>query len=572
MATSQFDFLRAEFKQIFVHCERAELHCRSDPRVSAWSGRLALEAALKLFFRHAAFLPDPDPRATAGELLRERAFRTLDKGYPFRLASKIVDVGNRGSHDDSSPPAEREVVVAVENLFNFMSWFAAQVSQADPKASPGFAFDRGALPARPPKPVVRVTIDDLLTPPATRARVLDIVRLDGRVPPKEPLSEADVDVIRRDVSLARQFETSIRHTDLSPDERALLLAVAGSMPDDIWELEQGFLLTERMYLTFEEVRTSAVNTADRYRFRRLLANGELADVLAAVDSVGPHDDQLIVAVARAWKMAYSGHERADWRSLVSLDATIAIRLASVLVEQCEVRALAKIPDDLFAHASGVLGPELGFDITCARLLDSPHPTQQHVLAFLDAWKTLQERREDGRAVILASTLIQRTREHLRSTLWRIAPVGDLDIHRELAELVLEVAPDDEIALLAAGLSGEAGVLAGIGEPTVGWASEIRTQFLAVAGLMFIGEGALREVAESSAGARGDGSRLGVSDLLQAREARDLITEQLPQFDLDRNRVHQAIACSLSAEALQRLNAAVATTIEKIESLETRSST
>jgi hypothetical protein len=64
---SRFAFLQAEFPDIFAHVARAETLANGDPRPAAFYGRLALETAVGLLYRHDGTLKDQyDPMTPDG--------------------------------------------------------------------------------------------------------------------------------------------------------------------------------------------------------------------------------------------------------------------------------------------------------------------------------------------------------------------------------------------------------------------------------------------------------------------------------------------------------------------------
>jgi hypothetical protein len=550
---SQFEFLKSVHKGVFEHCEITELYCNSDPRTSAWRGRLALETALKHLFRVSYGLPEPGSR-TLGELLSEPAFRSLEQGRPYKLARIVHRIGNKGSHDDKRPPSRGEAMDALEALFEFMKWFALNSGSTGLVIPSEATFDRSLLPEIQQQRSKKITFQELIAAfSLQRADLLRILDLDGVAAPIEPLDDAQVTELRKYLELGELFTHIKPFAEMSPKSRELFEAVAEVMPENVWRLKNGALITDRMGEFLAELITSAWDTEERFRFRWLLVHGDLKEIISRLDSVDSSDDPLIVSVARAWRSAMQGHGQSDWMMLASIESRIPNRLAALLAEQGDTAALARIPDDLLAPNSEFLGIELSFDVRCSRLLCVEVPTADQLWSFVEAWMGLQDHSTEARFVLLSRPLFSHLREHLRARLWQVVHGDYPEFWWDLAGVIREFAPGDELSEHAAGLAGDSSVLAGnAGVWPMEWCVEIRRQFATIRGLDFVEEESIRTVANETYVTRGNGSKVTALDLIGNAVIRSAFTGKLKDMDLRHNEFHEAMASAITADCMQDL--------------------
>ena len=94
---TQFDFVRAEWPEVFDAATRAESSARSDPRTSCFYARRALELAVSWIYKHdpATKLPYQD---NLSALIHDPSFKQSVGPALFAKARLIKDLGNLAAH------------------------------------------------------------------------------------------------------------------------------------------------------------------------------------------------------------------------------------------------------------------------------------------------------------------------------------------------------------------------------------------------------------------------------------------------------------------------------------------
>ena len=139
---SQFAYLKSEFLSVFDHAKKSEDIALSDPRVSCFYTRLALETAVKWLYDH-----DPSLRApydtTLAARIHDAGFRQL-VGDPLVAKARIIkDYGNRAVHDTSSVTPQA-AATALRELFHVCYWLTRNYARGA-KPDAGLQFDPSAL-------------------------------------------------------------------------------------------------------------------------------------------------------------------------------------------------------------------------------------------------------------------------------------------------------------------------------------------------------------------------------------------------------------------------------------------
>ncbi len=140
---SQFDFLRADFPEIFVHSAKAEILALSDPRAACFYSRLALEVTVNWLYNHDSSLREPFEDALAAKIY-ESSFRRLVGERIVAKARIIKDFGNNAVHE-TKPVAPGTAVTSLRELFHICYWLAHTYGRKSrPDSSLAFSLD--ALP------------------------------------------------------------------------------------------------------------------------------------------------------------------------------------------------------------------------------------------------------------------------------------------------------------------------------------------------------------------------------------------------------------------------------------------
>ena len=140
---AQFDFLAAEFAEIYEHAGHAESVAIADPRTACIYARFALEVAVKWLYRVEPSLKDPF-ETTLSARIHEPTFRKL-LGQALNAKAKIIkDFGNGAVHDAKAVPLA-SAVTSLRELFHISYWLVHTYGQkAKPAAS--ITFSAEALP------------------------------------------------------------------------------------------------------------------------------------------------------------------------------------------------------------------------------------------------------------------------------------------------------------------------------------------------------------------------------------------------------------------------------------------
>jgi len=140
---SQFDFIGAEWPEVFDAAVRAENAARPDPRTSCFYARRALELAVVWIYKHdpAVTLPYQEQLSA---LIHDPSFKQSVGPALFAKARLIKDLGNLAAHSPK-PLQEKDSMRAAEDLFHFLFWMARTYSRgATPPDS--LSFDASRLP------------------------------------------------------------------------------------------------------------------------------------------------------------------------------------------------------------------------------------------------------------------------------------------------------------------------------------------------------------------------------------------------------------------------------------------
>jgi type I restriction enzyme R subunit len=139
---SNFRFLHTEWKAIYLEAKEAERLTFTSPKACAVLCRSALEKAVNWLYDHDPDLERPY-RDNLSALIHEQCFRNILK--PSSLFGEIYllkKLGDNAAH--GSTLRKEESLVAIKNLFRFLSFVAIYYSEQEPVITP---FDEKLLPA-----------------------------------------------------------------------------------------------------------------------------------------------------------------------------------------------------------------------------------------------------------------------------------------------------------------------------------------------------------------------------------------------------------------------------------------
>jgi type I restriction enzyme R subunit len=137
---SNFNFLKTEWKALFKESTEAENLTFISPKACAIICRSALEKAVHWLYANDPDLQLPyDTRLSA--LIHEHCFKeAIKQPSMFREVDLIRVIGNNAAH--GKPIRKDEALVAIKNLFRFLSFIAVYYSEDEPTIA---SFDEGLI-------------------------------------------------------------------------------------------------------------------------------------------------------------------------------------------------------------------------------------------------------------------------------------------------------------------------------------------------------------------------------------------------------------------------------------------
>ncbi|MGW0007337.1 DEAD/DEAH box helicase family protein [Nocardia grenadensis] len=154
MAQSNFDFLRAEWPDLFVEAVRAERSAVGDPRVACFFARRALELAVNWLYKADSSLQIPY-RDDLNAKLKEPTLVQVAGSVMVTKMDVVRRRGNIAVHRPGEVPAQ-DAVSAVGELFHVLYWLGRTYARTeDAKPFDGQRFDTSLIPRPVPAEVRR---------------------------------------------------------------------------------------------------------------------------------------------------------------------------------------------------------------------------------------------------------------------------------------------------------------------------------------------------------------------------------------------------------------------------------
>ena len=197
---THFQFLEAEWSDLFESASKAEALAIVDSRTACFYARRALELAVHWAYKfdRALKLPYQD---NVSALIHEPTFKQTAGEAVFSKAKVIVTLGNRAVHSHRDIP-QSDAVQAVKELFHFCYWFARLYARGK-KPDALLAFDEAALPTTTIPTQTLNQLQRLETQLAEKDEKLSIVLAD-----KENL-DAEITRLRREVADAKLVAANV---------------------------------------------------------------------------------------------------------------------------------------------------------------------------------------------------------------------------------------------------------------------------------------------------------------------------------------------------------------------------
>jgi len=153
---TQFDFLKAEWSDVFAAASKAESSALPDPRTACFYARRALELAVAWAYKNDSSLRLPY-QDNLSALIHEPTFKKAVGEAVLSKAIIVTKLGNLAVHSHK-PIQSTDAVAAVRELFHVSYWLARTYGRAN-RPAPGLKFDTNQLPKTTPAP--RQTIEQL---------------------------------------------------------------------------------------------------------------------------------------------------------------------------------------------------------------------------------------------------------------------------------------------------------------------------------------------------------------------------------------------------------------------------
>lgn len=135
---SQFEFIKAEWPQIYVQAVKAENYARADARAACVMARLSLEMMVTWVYDHDGKLQRPYD-TTLSALIGEPSFKRL-AGHIAQKAYLIKNNGNKAAHG-TGRIAEDKAVASVRELHHFAYWMVRNYARGGPPANVQFSAE-----------------------------------------------------------------------------------------------------------------------------------------------------------------------------------------------------------------------------------------------------------------------------------------------------------------------------------------------------------------------------------------------------------------------------------------------
>jgi type I restriction enzyme, R subunit len=140
---NNFQFLRAEWPDVYEAAAKAADAAHPDPRTACFYARRALELTVSWAFKSDASLRLPY-QDNLSALIHEPTFKAVAGEAVFNKARVINSLGNQAVHSHR-PIQQFDALTAVRELFHVSFWLARTYARG-PKPDPTLAFDANALP------------------------------------------------------------------------------------------------------------------------------------------------------------------------------------------------------------------------------------------------------------------------------------------------------------------------------------------------------------------------------------------------------------------------------------------
>ncbi|MEA5535853.1 DEAD/DEAH box helicase family protein [Crocosphaera sp. XPORK-15E] len=207
--TSNFDFLKEQFPQLFTHATHTESMAYSAPRASCFYARFTLEQAVFWLYDNDAYLQPPYDNNLAA-LIHEPTFKDNLKPGLFPKIRTIHKIGNLAAHS-SSQITTIDSLRIVEDLFHFLYWLCRYYSV--PPLSRGargdrdITFNRQYIPhPETSKDLSREQLTELETQLSQASEMKQIAEK------RQQQTEAELNALRQEIKTLKQQNEAVADT------------------------------------------------------------------------------------------------------------------------------------------------------------------------------------------------------------------------------------------------------------------------------------------------------------------------------------------------------------------------
>lgn len=143
---SNFEFLKAEYAELYDAAAKVEALARTDARAACFYARRAMELAVEWLYQHDPALRRPyDTNLSA--LIYEPTFKRNLSGDLFLKLKTIKEIGNLAVHSRRSV-TEADALRAARELFHFLYWLARTYTRRSAAGYTALVFDDARVPPR----------------------------------------------------------------------------------------------------------------------------------------------------------------------------------------------------------------------------------------------------------------------------------------------------------------------------------------------------------------------------------------------------------------------------------------
>ncbi len=201
---SNFDFLQADFNQIFAHAVQAENLIYTAPRASCFYTRYTLEQAVIWLYDNDPYLNLPYD-TNLGALIYEQTFKDNLSPHLFPKILIILKTGNIAVHD-SVKISEKDSLHLVKELFHFLYWLCGCYSP-NGRNLPNLKFDSNLLTKPEETGKEELTLVQLQNLESKLSQAEEMKRIAEQ---RQQKTEAELARLKAEIDKLKQANTAVK--------------------------------------------------------------------------------------------------------------------------------------------------------------------------------------------------------------------------------------------------------------------------------------------------------------------------------------------------------------------------